>query len=524
MRDNGSGTNPTFTQSADTVCLGASVTFTSSLPGAANYAWDFGGGASPVTAPTAQTTQITANTPGNFTITHRTYSPCCGWSDPFRRTLVILPTPPPTITIQTANGSTTTCTAEPVTFIAQLQNFAPNPTISWLVNGVAQGSGSTFVLNNPQSAVQVQAVATGNTPCSHGQPISSNAITLTVHPLPQVQYSGTSCISISGSPVPGELLTLSAAASGGSAPYIFYWDLGDGRGAVGNPATVMYPASGTYQIKLTVVDANGCRSTATPCETTLVVAQRPLADFGATPMQGCPPLTVSFTNLSAYANAYRWDFGDGTPISTQTNPIHVYRTSGEYTVTLYAISANANDTAIRQTQVVVYPVPVADFSVFPPILYEGDTAFFVSQSQGANSWLWLFGDPANPTASSTESDPSYYYSQPGRYTVTLIVENLYGCRDTITKSEAVIKLPNPAPASLAAFPREGIRVFPNPFTESVQVLLPGEASIVLYDSQGALLRRGTFAKGLHTLSLRELAAGIYFLRVGPYAIKLQKIG
>ncbi|MEN3041368.1 MAG: PKD domain-containing protein [Bacteroidia bacterium] len=524
IRDDGSGTNPSFVQSADTVCIGASVSFTSSLAGAANYAWDFGGAAPPASGPSLQNVQITANNPGTFTITHRTYSPCCGWSDPFRRTLVVLPTPSPTISIQTSGGSTATCAGEPTTFIAQLQNFAPSPTISWLVNGTPQGNGQTFVLSNPQPGVQVQAVAIGNTPCSRGQPISSNTITLTVHPLPQVQYAGTSCISISGSPIPGELLTLSASASGGTPPYAFYWDLGDGRGAVGNPATIMYPSAGAYQIRLTVVDANGCRSIATPCETTLVVAQQPVADFVATPLQGCPPLTVSFSNVSTFANAYRWDFGDGTPLSTQNNPTHVYVSPGEYTVTLYAVSANGNDTAIRQAQVVVYPIPVADFSVFPPILHEADTAFFVSQSQGANSWFWLFGDPANPSASSTQPNPSYYYSQPGRYTVTLIVENLYGCRDTITKADAVIKLPNPAPTALASFPKEAIRFFPNPFSEKLHLFIPTEAAVALYDSRGALIREGTLEKGWHLLELRELSMGIYFLRVGPHVIRLHKIG
>jgi len=348
-------------------------------------------------------------------------------------------------------------------------------------------------------------------------------IALTVHPLPQVQPLATGCVTITGTPIPGELLTLSASATGGTPPYTFYWDLGDGRGATGNPATVLYPTAGTYQIRLTVADANGCRSTLTPCETTLVVAQRPVADFAASPMQGCPPLTVTFQNLSAFASAYRWDFGDGSPLSTAPSPTHTYTASGEYTVTLYAISASGTDTALYRNQVIVYPVPVADFSVFPPILYQADTAYFVSQSQGATSWLWLFGDPANPNASSTDPNPAYFYSQPGRYTVTLIVENFYGCRDTLVKPEAVIKLPEAAPTALVSFPREAIRVFPNPFTEGLQVLLPAEAPVALYDGHGALLWAQTLDKGLHALPVQSLAQGLYFLRVGVYTFKLHKL-
>ncbi|MCS7297594.1 MAG: PKD domain-containing protein [Bacteroidia bacterium] len=524
IRDDGSGTNPTFTQSADTVCLNSSVTLTSSLVGAANYAWDLGGAAPSVIDPSAQSIEVLCETAGTFTITHQTYSPCCGWSDPIQRQLVVLDLPRPTLTISSASGTLEVCTGQPLSFIAQLEHFGPNPSITWLVNNSPQGSGTTFTLLNPQQGDQVQAVAVDNTPCGQGQSISSNTLVVTVHPLPQPQSLSGSCITLTGTPVPGELLTLSATAIGGTPPYTFYWDLGDGRGAVGNPATILYPEAGTYQIRLRIVDSNGCESSsAFVCETTLVIYRLPIADFAASPMQGCPPLTVSFQNLSSSANAYRWDFGDGFS-STQSDPTHTYTASGEYTVTLYAISATGTDTARREAQVIVYPVPVADFSVFPPILYESDTAYFVSQSQGATSWQWFFGDPLNPNASSTDPNPAYFYSQPGRYSVTLIVENLYGCRDTLVKPEAVIKLPNPAPGTaLGRHPRETFRVYPNPCTEVVLLHLSTQAVVALYEGRGKLLWEGHFPAGIHSLNLSQLPSGLYFLRIGPHTVKLHKI-
>ncbi|RMF45561.1 MAG: PKD domain-containing protein, partial [Bacteroidetes bacterium] len=267
----------------------------------------------------------------------------------------------------------------------------------------------------------------------------------------------------------------------------------------------------------------GCTSWNTAaCETTLVISYRPVAAFSATPVVGCPPLTVQFTNQSVYANAYLWDFGDGSPRSSDQDPIHTYTTSGEYTVSLYAFSAGSTDTATVQTQVVVYPRPVADFSVFPPVLYEADTAYFVSQSQGATAWWWNFGDPLNPSASSTQPNPTYYYAQPGRYTVTLIVENLYGCRDTLTRPDAVIKLPNPAPTALGSFAREAFQVWPNPFSEGVYLRLPQETDLTLYDSRASKLASWRLSAGVHHLPLDYLAEGLYFLRVGPWTLKLHK--
>ena len=47
-------------------------------------------------------------------------------------------------------------------------------------------------------------------------------------------------------------------------------------------------------------------------------------------------LTVTFTNQSVDAETYAWDFGDGSAISAEENPIHEYATEGTYKVTLTA--------------------------------------------------------------------------------------------------------------------------------------------------------------------------------------------
>lgn len=47
------------------------------------------------------------------------------------------------------------------------------------------------------------------------------------------------------------------------------------------------------------------------------------------------PVSVQFNDASSGAIASRsWDFGDGSPPSVATNPLHTYATPGDYTVTL----------------------------------------------------------------------------------------------------------------------------------------------------------------------------------------------
>ncbi|MGB6035699.1 MAG: T9SS type A sorting domain-containing protein [Cryomorphaceae bacterium] len=77
-----------------------------------------------------------------------------------------------------------------------------------------------------------------------------------------------------------------------------------------------------------------------------------------------------------------------------------------------------------------------------------------------------------------------------------------------------------------------VEVFPNPFTESIQVQFTnatkGLAQIRLFSVDGALLK--TFEKqmdGSISLILSELAQGLYILQVstggGQYATKIQKL-
>jgi gliding motility-associated-like protein len=59
----------------------------------------------------------------------------------------------------------------------------------------------------------------------------------------------------------------------------------------------------------------------------------PLPECPAYPGKtGLAPLTVHFVSPSRYASSYDWDFGDGSPHSTEANPTHIYTTPGSYSV------------------------------------------------------------------------------------------------------------------------------------------------------------------------------------------------
>jgi hypothetical protein len=67
----------------------------------------------------------------------------------------------------------------------------------------------------------------------------------------------------------------------------------------------------------------------------------PVAHFETT---GLGMGQYQFTNLSANAADFNWDFGDGEQ-STEANPVHTYAVPGNYTVTLSAYHCDREDTS-----------------------------------------------------------------------------------------------------------------------------------------------------------------------------------
>ncbi|MBE0638312.1 MAG: PKD domain-containing protein [Bacteroidales bacterium] len=145
-------------------------------------------------------------------------------------------------------------------------------------------------------------------------------------------------------------------------------------------------------------------------------------DFAATPRTGFSPLTVQFTDQTIYTTGgtfnWMWTFGDGT-FSFQQNPQKIYTNPGIYTVTLQVSSGQYVHSVTRQNFIVVDQPVVADFVGAPTIVLPGSPVQFADLSVGnPTSWMWTFGDGTL----SFQQNPSKTYTQPGIYTVSLMVQ------------------------------------------------------------------------------------------------------
>jgi PKD repeat protein len=83
--------------------------------------------------------------------------------------------------------------------------------------------------------------------------------------------------------------------------------------------------------------------------------KKPDANFSADKTTGTSPLRVNFTDLSKNnATSWNWTFGDGG-ISETRNPVHIYTSAGNYTVSLTVSNDAGDDTDTKTDYIIVYP-------------------------------------------------------------------------------------------------------------------------------------------------------------------------
>jgi gliding motility-associated-like protein len=233
--------------------------------------------------------------------------------------------------------------------------------------------------------------------------------------------------------LPNATVTINNTTNPG--PWTYLWDFGDGTtSASSNITSHTYSTFGTYTITLTVTDGI-CVEVRT--QSIQINPIPPVVDFAYDPPSGCAPLTVSFTNLTQYADpgSYYWQFGENEGTSRAINPTYTYYEPGIYSVTLSASNITGETSELTKHMIIeVFDRPSAQFNVKPRLMYiPGDRLFTDNQSFGASTYLWDFGDETT----STEFEPEHEYKALGVYNITLVASNAKGCSDT-TRLEAAV--------------------------------------------------------------------------------------
>lgn len=173
-----------------------------------------------------------------------------------------------------------------------------------------------------------------------------------------------------------------------------------------------------------------------------------IANFTSSASNLCIESTVNFTDLSSGSpESWEWEFPGGTPsTSTDQNPVGItYAATGSFDVTLTVYKSGFDpSTTTKPAYINVYNMPVSDFDYVAGC--PGQTTDFTDQSDPSGgtitNWKWYFGDPGSGSNdSSILQNPAHIYTNPGTYTVTLMVTSNGTCVDTYTQPISIVPLP-----------------------------------------------------------------------------------
>ena len=210
----------------------------------------------------------------------------------------------------------------------------------------------------------------------------------------------------------------------------FQWDFGDGNISSDSVPSHIYQSPGFYDVKLIASDGQGC------IDTTIlfnyIEVKQVIADFSHISNGNCPPVVTSFTNLSSGASNYNWDFGDNLN-STIENPAHSYTIGGYYDVSLISSDNFGCADTLVINNLVYIPGPVLDFDIDQVFGCDSLTISITNNSSNTSNYLYNFGDGATSNLQS----PSYTYSNPGSYQISLVGEDSAGCQVSFISSEII---------------------------------------------------------------------------------------
>ena len=177
----------------------------------------------------------------------------------------------------------------------------------------------------------------------------------------------------------------------------------------------------------------------------------PLADLDAFPVRGPAPLEVLFQDASIGAiNEFRWDFGDGRTGSGE-QVTHSYEHPGSYLAKLTLIGPGGSSEKSVAIEVLPPDRAAADFRGAPLKGRGAVEVAFENLSKNGKRFTWDFGDGKT----SVEFAPTHLYTQPGFYSVKLLVENDLGKDEKVRDKYVKVAHPDEPLADFRAMPREG---------------------------------------------------------------------
>jgi gliding motility-associated-like protein len=152
--------------------------------------------------------------------------------------------------------------------------------------------------------------------------------------------------------------------------------------------------------------------------------------FSASSTSGCAPQQITFNAQSSGSTDCVWSFSDGTVINGCSDVNHTFQFPGCFDVSLTSTVGGCTATNTLTGYICVDALPSINFSPNPAQFSNSNQSVsFLNQSNGANNYIWDFGDGNTQIA----LNPTHYFTNTTNgYTVTLTGISPLGCTATQT--------------------------------------------------------------------------------------------
>ncbi|MBL7698440.1 MAG: gliding motility-associated C-terminal domain-containing protein [Chitinophagaceae bacterium] len=219
----------------------------------------------------------------------------------------------------------------------------------------------------------------------------------------------------------------------------WYWDFGDGTTYdQANPPSHTYAQPGNYDVKLSILGNNGCKSE--DFVKRIVMGTKPEVKFvyedpvcEETPVNFLDASTVEFGTI----DKWHWTIDGNSYTDPQPPPIIFTGPSG---VSLFVETKEGCVSDVVSNNITTYPKPAVDFQnsdvcFGKPAVFTGIN---LKPAVGINSWTWDFGNGVKRPGSTSQIQ--YVFPDGGEYNVQLTAVSDDGCLSSpVTKVQKVYK-------------------------------------------------------------------------------------
>lgn len=393
------------------------VQFSDLSPSASTWLWEFGDGGTS----TLRNPSHTYTSPGSYSVTLTITLPG-GCSNTITKYQYIKISPT-TVSISNApNGGCIPFTFQPV---ASIQSVDSVISYSWNLGepGGIYNTPSPVHTYTTAGNYNLQLTITTQNGCVETVNLPNGILTGTS---PTVNFSFTPNNACASTPI--QFTDLSTTTPGAIVKWL--WEFGDSLTSVLQHPSHVYVDTGLLNVKLIVLN-NGCADSLTKP----IQVKPPVAKFGY--QVNCDnKLQVTFLD-SSLTNAvygpitYEWKMGDpaNTVFTSITPPTFSYPALGTYIATLSVTNGPCSYTTTREIKIIDEPVA---FTASKNPVCKGET--FTLSATGSNpgnikDYTWKIGPY---TFSDTSRSIDLTLSTYGTYNVTLVIEDINRCLDSVT--------------------------------------------------------------------------------------------